>query len=537
MKYAVLVALLALSGIAAAHTVTFNFAVNVDGTTEVTSSSTDTADTDFTDGTLTNFTTEGTGATANLTSTQNTSGVFASGIFDAGSSANWTSITTASEAAYGIETGRALNDGTSGTLPAINPTGIVLLLFFNNESSYGENDTNAADFSPFGNNGTLQSGAHYNFTDRILGGASMSFDGVDDYVKITDAPSLQITADITTAAWVIKTGVRGIVVSKQSTTVGIWNYVFYTSLTNKVLWYDNNNPSGYSSTASIPEGVWTHIAFTRSGTTGKFYINGALDSTHSIPNAFPNNADYHLYMAVYQRDTNHKLNGSMDEVAIFNRSLSADEIRNIYLRGAFRFNITVNSCSASDCSSGTSVQVTNPGNQSVISLTGLPQNRYFQYTINYTNSTSVNTTNNDKIRINSVTITKTTNSSSSNTIRANDTDFGATPSSLTFTDLTKKYLLANNTTSMAGIASAGILLSARVNTSYNSTHYLLQMTQDCESSRILLFATNGSYTDVEDNLDMIEQTRMVSSTFGRFVAGVPKTFPTFIRLEYRSEER
>ena len=127
---------------------------------------------------------------------------------------------------------------------------------------------------------------------------------------------------------------------------------------------------------------------------------------------------------------------------------------------------------------------------------------------------------------------RTGNAGSDFTIRANDTDFGTTPTSLTFTGLGKKYLLANNTTSMAGIASAGTLLSARLNTSYNSTHYLLQMTQDGESSRILLFATNGSYPDVEDNLDMIEQTRMVSSTFGRFVAGVPKTFPTFIRLEY-----
>lgn len=119
------------------------------------------------------------------------------------------------------------------------------------------------------------------------------------------------------------------------------------------------------------------------------------------------------------------------------------------------------------------------------------------------------------------------------TIRVNDTAFNTTtPTSLTFSELNKKYILVNNTTSMSAVVSAGTLLNIRMNTSYNSTHVLLQMTQDSEKNRFIIAATNGTYTDVEGKLDMIGQTRMVASTFGRFAVTLPKSFPTFIRLEY-----
>lgn len=119
------------------------------------------------------------------------------------------------------------------------------------------------------------------------------------------------------------------------------------------------------------------------------------------------------------------------------------------------------------------------------------------------------------------------------TIRVNDTDFNTTtPASLTFVNLNKKYILSNNTTSLTALVSAGTLLNARVNSSYNSTHYLFQMTQSSEDNRFLLAATNGTYADVDNKLDMIDNIRMVSSTFGRFVVTLPNSFPTFVRLEY-----
>lgn len=121
------------------------------------------------------------------------------------------------------------------------------------------------------------------------------------------------------------------------------------------------------------------------------------------------------------------------------------------------------------------------------------------------------------------------------TIRINDTEYNTTtPVSLTFISLNKKYILSNNTSAVTAFLPAGNLLSVRLNSSYNSTHYLFQITQDSSDNRFLVAATNGTYNDVEDKLDMISVTRMVASTFGRFAVTIPVSFPIFIRLEYKN---
>jgi len=120
-----------------------------------------------------------------------------------------------------------------------------------------------------------------------------------------------------------------------------------------------------------------------------------------------------------------------------------------------------------------------------------------------------------------------------NTIHVNETDYNVSPStSLTFSNLAKKYISANSTTSIAAIVSAGTLLNIRMNNTYNSTHYLLQMTQDSDKNRFLIAMTNGTYNDIDDRLAMIDNLKTVSSTFGKFITVAPSSFTTFIRLEY-----
>ena len=120
-----------------------------------------------------------------------------------------------------------------------------------------------------------------------------------------------------------------------------------------------------------------------------------------------------------------------------------------------------------------------------------------------------------------------------NTLHINETDYNVSPStSLTFSSLDKRYISANNTTSIVAIAAAGTLLNIRFNNTYNSTHYLLQMTQDSDKNRFLIAMTNGTYNDIDDRLAMIDNLKTVSSTFGKFITVAPSSFTTFIRLEY-----
>jgi GH25 family lysozyme M1 (1,4-beta-N-acetylmuramidase) len=89
----------------------------------------------------------------------------------------------------------------------------------------------------------------------------------------------------------------------------------------------------FSPNYTVPQGVWTHLAFvgTANGTT--VYANGVLKGslTNSIP--LPRKYMGAAYITSSRKYVDFML-GSLDEVMIFNRDLSASEIASIYSAGA-----------------------------------------------------------------------------------------------------------------------------------------------------------------------------------------------------------
>ena len=88
----------------------------------------DDTDTNWDSGTLINMVTQGTGASANLTSSgRNVSGSFGSQVFDAGAgnTANWTNISVITEVPYGVELGRAFNDSNTVSVATQNNFGFI----------------------------------------------------------------------------------------------------------------------------------------------------------------------------------------------------------------------------------------------------------------------------------------------------------------------------------------------------------------------------------------------------------------------------
>ncbi len=76
-------------------------------------------------------------------------------------------------------------------------------------------------------------------------------------------------------------------------------------------------------------GEWTHNLVVKSGTTLTYYRNGAEIASSEITSA-PTNAQP-LYLG--GQDGRENFAGKFDEVAIFNRALSADEVTDVYNRG------------------------------------------------------------------------------------------------------------------------------------------------------------------------------------------------------------
>jgi hypothetical protein len=66
---------------------------------------------------------------------------------------------------------------------------------------------------------------------------------------------------------------------------------------------------------------------------------------------------------------------------------------------------------------------------------------------------------------------------------------------------------------------------------YNPKYMLSQIKQD-SGGRFLFAFTNGTYADIERNLEQARAVKLVSSTFGHFRQFSPEAFRIFIRMEY-----
>jgi hypothetical protein len=197
-----------------------------------------------------------------------------------------------------------------------------------------------------GNNGTLHNGA--TFAAGMVGQA-FSFDGLDDFVEVTDAASLNPPA-ITLDAWIkpntIKLGSR--IVSKDlSTSTCAEPYIVYAleargEFGNRAAFFfttSDNVEHILSGTSVIPTGTFSHVAATFDGQIASIYVNGVLENTISVSGVLTNsNAPVVIgnggggciseFAGLIEFD------GLIDEVEIFDRALTADEIAAICGAGA-----------------------------------------------------------------------------------------------------------------------------------------------------------------------------------------------------------
>jgi hypothetical protein len=221
----------------------------------------------------------------------------------------------------------------------VNLSGLVLYLTFDEGSG-----NIAYDYSGNGNNGTLYNGSNVCSNPPTSGcptwvdgkfGKALSFDGVDDYVSVSDSPILN-PSTVTLCAW-----------------VKIFNYsTAYQSIVNKGLGggtryqlriqpYPSNkfevsigNGSNYtmvSSLTTINLNTWYFVAATADGSTVKIYVNGIAENSKSQIAPI---TSVNQFLVVGARDDNKQwLNGTIDEVMIFNRSLTDDEVKFLYQEG------------------------------------------------------------------------------------------------------------------------------------------------------------------------------------------------------------
>lgn len=204
---------------------------------------------------------------------------------------------------------------------------------------------NADDESGNGNDGSVN-GATLT-TDRFGNESNAySFDG-NDYINIGQLSDIHNSEGITVSCWVKKTSSEGI-----SGIVGKWNTSDMTN--NSFLLY--NGEQDFTNTGSfcvysidndfnrvhseniIENNEWILLTGTFSSNAGlsNLYKNGTLDATYEIPptsnNAVNGNTGFDAVIGKwgYANYNHHYFRGSIDDIRIYNRALSEQEILEIY---------------------------------------------------------------------------------------------------------------------------------------------------------------------------------------------------------------
>ena len=101
---------------------------------------------------------------------------------------------------------------------------------------------------------------------------SVSFDGTDDYMSVTQNSVINITGDITLSAWVNRTATSGFnsIFTKRQVG-GSMNYQLTINNSNGQLGLgDSTGSFVYNTTTTISTGTWFHAAVTVSRGTAQF---------------------------------------------------------------------------------------------------------------------------------------------------------------------------------------------------------------------------------------------------------------------------
>ena len=206
-----------------------------------------------------------------------------------------------------------------------------LMLYF----SFDElNDQTLKDHSQYGNDGKLV--GKPTLVDGKFGKA-MKFNGRTDYVEVPHDDSLTVDQDVTVMAW-IKT-------PRHGGPHGVWlqsivakgnyprSYSLYTVEGNGMLhlnvgWEGNGGYSGQH----VLLNRWQHVVAQVDSGLHRYWINGKLTTVYPLDDPLPGRADTASVRVGNSHDNlpavapDRHFRGLIDELRIYNRALSHDEI-------------------------------------------------------------------------------------------------------------------------------------------------------------------------------------------------------------------
>lgn len=164
-------------------------------------------------------------------------------------------------------------------------------------------------------------------------GNALSFNGISNNVSINNSANLNFTTSMSVSAWIKwtinpTTGVAyANIVNKNNDN----QYRLQHNITNSKFEFGvkaNSGSSYVTSTTTPLVGVWYHLVGTWDGNFIKIYVNGALEQTGARAGTMPSSTKP-LKIGSFSDDYRY-FNGIIDEVSLWDRALSQEEVTQIY---------------------------------------------------------------------------------------------------------------------------------------------------------------------------------------------------------------
>ena len=190
--------------------------------------------------------------------------------------------------------------------------------FDGQDMDWSQSTAEARDTSGNNNHGDVINGA-----TPVSGkvGQGMSFDGVDDYVGVSN---FNLSDSFTLSVWINNNSSSNNFMYQNSGAANRW---LFNISNNKLSFY--TDVYGWKvGTVSLNSG-WNYVVAVGENDLINYYVNGVYDNINGAIGEISNNNS----LVTIGKTTNGYFNGTIDEVRIYNRVLSSDEITEQYQAG------------------------------------------------------------------------------------------------------------------------------------------------------------------------------------------------------------
>jgi hypothetical protein len=208
--------------------------------------------------------------------------------------------------------------------------------------------TQAADSSGFGDTASLNTGAAWT-TNAVLGAGALLLNAASAAsASVPDSSALEISGDLTITMWVKHNSLPATnswmyYLDKGQNSQENYGFGAYSDATGTRLFFEFIDATGtsryYTQGTGLPlsSGVWTHVAVVFNHTSGQlsFFIKGQQVSSTTVSQLLTVAAN--PLVIGQQNITGYEfyLNGSIDDLRIYNRALTATEINTLSLLTTF----------------------------------------------------------------------------------------------------------------------------------------------------------------------------------------------------------